>query len=990
LIDASCFLTIAPTMAAAAANIGSGLASFEKELICSICTEVLYQPLTILNCLHTFCGSCLKEWFSHQHRKASSSRSSSSTANPYSCPTCRSEVVDVQHNATVSNLLELFLAANPQRDRSSEEKDEMDQIYKPDGTRPGEKILPKVERRRERRHRREHSETARERQMVEEARLRSLRELDIPSSSTTSLAPPRPDRNRSASADRDERRQRRRERERQRENPTALAGPYALNHQRPQDAQDAASLPVSSPRHPNAIEVRQREQRMSHQASLRSLVSVSESGTGTGDSLDEARIMQEILDEGLLGDIDVDALTEAEQDMLAERIAELYRQRHSSGPMPDSPPPASRQSSNSSPETHYAQWRSQRDQRPRSSSAQRTTLPSATPPASEARARAVSSRPQQPPPTSIVRSNSQGSSVTIQHRRQNSDQPLQARAAGGSRPSSTGPLTSSSSSNLVEGRRPSNNTSRVNTDPTRYVSASDVWLQAGGEGRRLRPQKGASPARSPRHTQTMPTNATTVGGMDPGNGMVISELDGASAPEAPSSVPKAYEEPSATCFRCDKADIQYEISRHCRVCKIDLCMKCYREGKGCKHWYGFGHAADISFANSKTTNEDTERPHVLIGRQYSKPAVSAVTATRPSSRQREPLPKTTTSNPDDRLQEGHFCDRCGTFANSQFWLCDTCNDGEWGFCKQCVQTHRCCTHPLLPVAYVPRTHPLLHPWQNLHLGDAPNASRRPASTTNSRPTTPNSAISNRHSCHNAGYDYLSINVNCDMCHQIIFPSSPRYHCPFHQTDYDICTSCYSSFVHYSRMRRDGYSSADVVAGWRKCPQGHRMIILAFEADTTDDSDGGMRRIVKADLVGGWKLSEAELRTWNQQHNIYTSPPTSPPLAGFGANSRGGTWTWKEDQTGTRKTRSRLSTLSGVNNVTSQGLSRFPPDGGFGMSGVAVYAYWPEDGPDGEGELRLPRGAEVTEIEDVNGDWWSGVYAGDVGVFPYGYVREMRQ
>lgn len=131
------------------------LASFEKELECSICTEILYQPLTILNCLHTFCGSCLKEWFHHQHRKASSSRSSPSSANPYSCPTCRAEVRDVHHNATVSNLLELFLAANPSRNRSQAEKDDMDQIYRPDGTRPGDKILPKVDRRRDRRARRE-------------------------------------------------------------------------------------------------------------------------------------------------------------------------------------------------------------------------------------------------------------------------------------------------------------------------------------------------------------------------------------------------------------------------------------------------------------------------------------------------------------------------------------------------------------------------------------------------------------------------------------------------------------------------------------------------------------------------------------------------------------------------------------------------------------------------------------------------------------------
>lgn len=167
-----------------------------------------------------------------------------------------------------------------------------------------------------------------------------------------------------------------------------------------------------------------------------------------------------------------------------------------------------------------------------------------------------------------------------------------------------------------------------------------------------------------------------------------------------------------------------------------------------------------------------------------------------------------------------------------------------------------------------------------------------------------------------------------------------------------------------------------------------MIILAFEADTTEDGDGGMRRVVKADLVGGWKMSEADMRLWNQQHNIHMSPPTSPPPSGFGGTR--GTWSWREDQSGTRQTRPRTSTLSNLNNVTSQGVARFPPDGGFGKRGIAYYAYWPEDGPDGEGELRLPRGAEVAEIEDVNGDWWSGVYAGDIGVFPFGYARELRQ
>lgn len=111
-------------MAGASGLSPPGLLNLEKELVCFICTEVLYQPLTLIDCLHTFCGSCLKEWFSHQYRKATSGRasSSSSSANPYTCPTCRAIVKDARHNATVTTLLDMFLAANPARGRSLEEK----------------------------------------------------------------------------------------------------------------------------------------------------------------------------------------------------------------------------------------------------------------------------------------------------------------------------------------------------------------------------------------------------------------------------------------------------------------------------------------------------------------------------------------------------------------------------------------------------------------------------------------------------------------------------------------------------------------------------------------------------------------------------------------------------------------------------------------------------------------------------------------------------
>src|ERR1700761_1614738 len=150
-------------MAAITETPATGLVNLEKELVCFICTEILYQPRTLLDCLHTFCGSCLKEWFSHQHRKAAHSHSP--PANPYTCPTCRAPVKDIQRNATINTFLEMFIAANPSKDRTADEKAEMGQVYK-----PGDEILPKVEghRRRDRRRREEEESAARHRRTADD------------------------------------------------------------------------------------------------------------------------------------------------------------------------------------------------------------------------------------------------------------------------------------------------------------------------------------------------------------------------------------------------------------------------------------------------------------------------------------------------------------------------------------------------------------------------------------------------------------------------------------------------------------------------------------------------------------------------------------------------------------------------------------------------------------------------------------------------------
>ncbi|OAA65919.1 sh3 domain containing protein [Niveomyces insectorum RCEF 264] len=90
----------------------------EKELTCSICTELLYQPLTLLDCLHTFCGACLKEWFAWQARAAETRPTPPAPGTPvFTCPACRDAVRSTKHNATVATLLDMLLTAQPDKRR---------------------------------------------------------------------------------------------------------------------------------------------------------------------------------------------------------------------------------------------------------------------------------------------------------------------------------------------------------------------------------------------------------------------------------------------------------------------------------------------------------------------------------------------------------------------------------------------------------------------------------------------------------------------------------------------------------------------------------------------------------------------------------------------------------------------------------------------------------------------------------------------------------
>ena len=351
-------------------------------------------------------------------------------------------------------------------------------------------------------------------------------------------------------------------------------------------------------------------------------------------------------------------------------------------------------------------------------------------------------------------------------------------------------------------------------------------------------------------------------------------------------------EHSISCERCGKFNIAYELHMHCEICNdgnYDLCLQCWRHGRGCLNWYGFGQSA-MAFWNSTVRSKAIESsncaiPHILTGRQYRRVAIRAPPA---GPEDGAALIKTSTDS-NVELQSGFFCSNCSAFAHDDFWVCDICNDGEWGYCVVCVRHGRCCTHPLL------------------HVGAHPSTNISSSSPVDPQPSgkTPQ-------------FSPLACSINCSICDLPIPPSGNHFHCPqCDDGDYDMCIDCYLRLVNNGQI-----SEEDGPRGWRRCLKGHRMIIFGFGF-----SARGQRFVVIKDLVGGHALNVSE-----------------------------------------------MSHTSG----------EYPPSGGGGLRVSAQWSYWPKDGDDDE--LAFPRGAEIKECENVDGNWSWGVYCGRTGLFPSSYCR----
>lgn len=713
-----------------------------------------------------------------------------------------------------------------------------------------------------------------------------------------------------------------------------------------------------------------RARRVEHQSSLRSLLSLS----SEAETMQE-EILRQILEEGLLDDIDFDNLSATQEEELSERIADAYRRRHMQQPRAQGH--RRRQSPNDSSRTHS-----------RSQSAQRsseTTPPQSTRDTTDRRPPATRPHLFDPPTPRPTPNHQRRNSEQADGRRRTS--PARVNQASNSE-DTLRPAARSSSDMTAERTRGSQNArTRAESSSNRPRRAtesdqgiSEAWMGAGrerGSSRVIANQPVMSSPTSDSSPQPNPPQNSTP--TDQSAPVLSSPVVPPRSTRRPSSsrwstiAPSTaqYREPSISCDRCGMTNIQYDVHKKCSKCKdpdYHLCLRCYRTDGDYPHGdssrtNGFAPAAQAIY--EQILASPNHRPakmrqtgHILRSFKYERPSDNAQVI---ASGER----KITNDNPARRLISGLFCDICQSPANECFWKCSQCNEGDWGFCNRCVNQGRCCTHPLLPI-------------RRITGGPKISATSTPADAN---------ALSRSNS---ESFKTLAFSTNCDICTYPIPASVTRFHClKCNDGDYDVCTNCYLKLVATSKISKENGHN-----GWRRCLASHRMIIVGFE-----DRDDGQRRAIVRDLVGGNAL---------QDEHIGQSPTSSPVLSSPASPDRGnGYWSWKEGSERRKKAsrlRGSISSPTGNNPSASSSdlghssgtptsqhggpFRRFPPDGGVGLVVRAKWSYFPGD--EDEDELVFPRGAEIKEVDDVNDEWYWGSYAGRTGLFPGTHVTVLAE
>ncbi|XP_013781661.1 E3 ubiquitin-protein ligase CHFR-like [Limulus polyphemus] len=77
----------------------------EEALVCSLCLELLYNPVCLQPCMHCYCSGCYSEWMDVSNE----------------CPQCRCQVERLSRNHLVKNLVEAYITKHPEKKRCEED-----------------------------------------------------------------------------------------------------------------------------------------------------------------------------------------------------------------------------------------------------------------------------------------------------------------------------------------------------------------------------------------------------------------------------------------------------------------------------------------------------------------------------------------------------------------------------------------------------------------------------------------------------------------------------------------------------------------------------------------------------------------------------------------------------------------------------------------------------------------------------------------------------
>lgn len=806
----------------------------------------------------------------------------------------------------------MFFAVKPEKARSKSDREDVAKKYT-----AGESVLPKITTR----ERTEDEKRAEEedRRLVQEVREISLREAEAAASDSSPGG-----RNRSSDS---------RRRDQGSSRPRTASDRSPRPPGAPASRQNSDHLQVDSRGH-RRQRSDSRPRQVEHQSSIRSLIGAAElSERDISREIEE--FARQIQEEGLLDGLDLDNIDLSRDDDLSRRITEAYRRRQrerQSNTQSRSPAAQSRQRDGSQSDARLrvgetngrpSRGRSSTDERPVSGGSQvqdtASPQPSATPTTPAAASTSAPVIPDIPNRSGRRRTNSGLSSPASPPQVYPSQRP-----AGRSQTDLTLRVAA------LEVGRQHERSSSVPSSPQDASSANVSFANRVAQ---------SNAAISPETLNPTPPRAAKPSELAVVHSAGVSPLPSPTRAGPSKGPSELFPEPLINCANCGKEHIEYEVHYNCDQCsngEWNLCLDCYRRGKGCQYWFGFGQAATRKWDKIREQRGDDvlPPPHVLVPHRYIPP-----TSTPGGADGRKAV---SNDDPSHRLETGTFCANCFAWTNDCYWRCDICNEGEWGFCNNCVNQGKSCAHMLLPLAFE-----VTEPHRE-SLG-------RPASAT----LAPGVDSSN-------SFKPLLFNSTCDLCHEGISPAEVRFHCysctsslvaDASQGDYDICSQCYAGLV-----ARGNLSAENGYSGWRRCLQGHRMAVIGFV-----DSDEGRWRFIDKDMVGGHAL---------RVESVEGSEEETQGLQ---------KWTWKQDTE--RLERLAASDVSATAPTYFGGgtfSEDFPPDGGSGSMGRSKWAWYPQEGA--RDELLFPRGAQVREIVDVNGDWFFGTYMGAKGLFPAPYVH----